>query len=150
MFTEHLRLYRSLNKHKVDYLVIGGVASVIYGVPRTTIDLDLFIRPTLANCRRLLVALKEVKFGTAYLTDPATILSKEITVLSDFIEVDILIKPKGISFANAWKKRSIIDIQGVKVNFISLSDLIKAKNASNRKIDKEDVKILRHIKGKNL
>jgi hypothetical protein len=33
-------VFASLQKHKVKYLVIGGIAAVLYGVPRATFDLD--------------------------------------------------------------------------------------------------------------
>jgi len=36
-FREILEL---LNKHQVEYVVIGGVAAVIHGAPVTTFDLD--------------------------------------------------------------------------------------------------------------
>ncbi len=45
--------------------MIGGIASVLHGVPRATFDLDLLIEPTAANAARLLEALKAAGFGTA-------------------------------------------------------------------------------------
>ena len=41
---KHLELYKSLEKRKVNYLVIDGVASILYGVPRATFDLDLCVQ----------------------------------------------------------------------------------------------------------
>jgi hypothetical protein len=43
-----------LSSHRVEYLVIGGVAAIAYGVPRLTLDIDLLIRPTRANVEALL------------------------------------------------------------------------------------------------
>ncbi len=31
-------VFSSLEKHEVRYLVIGGIAAVLYGVPRATFD----------------------------------------------------------------------------------------------------------------
>jgi len=39
-------VFSSLEKHKVRYLVIGGIAAVLYGVPRATFDLDILIEAT--------------------------------------------------------------------------------------------------------
>ena len=36
-------VFASLNRHDVRYVVIGGIAAVLHGVPRATFDLDLLI-----------------------------------------------------------------------------------------------------------
>ncbi len=33
-------VFESFQKHEVRYLVIGGIASILYGVPRATFDLE--------------------------------------------------------------------------------------------------------------
>jgi hypothetical protein len=35
-------VFSSFEKHKVRYLVIGGIAAILYGVPRATIDVQTF------------------------------------------------------------------------------------------------------------
>jgi predicted nucleotidyltransferase len=52
-------VFASLQKHQVKYLIIGGIAAVLYGVPRATFDLDILIEATPGNARRLLDALVE-------------------------------------------------------------------------------------------
>ena len=42
-FKELLELF---NKHKVEYLIVGGYALAFHGAPRFTGDIDLFIRAT--------------------------------------------------------------------------------------------------------
>ncbi len=37
-------ILRTLNRHQVDYLVVGGVAAVVQGAPMTTFDLDALMR----------------------------------------------------------------------------------------------------------
>lgn len=146
MFESHLELYRSLRRNKVKYLIIGGVACGIYGSPRVTKDLDIIIRPTLDNARRLLEALKEAGFGTAYLTTPEKIIANEINIFEDIIRLDVLTKVKGFIFDMAWKMRGVRILKGIKINVASLDDLIKSKKVSKRLIDKEDIKILKKIK----
>ena len=68
MQRDYLKLYKSLNRNRVKYLIIGGIACIIYGVPRTTLDIDIFIEVSLKNAERLLKALKEINFGTALIT----------------------------------------------------------------------------------
>ena len=36
-------VFRSFQEHDVKYVVIGGIASILYGVPRATFDLDILI-----------------------------------------------------------------------------------------------------------
>ncbi len=146
MIERHLALFRSLKRNKVEYLIIGGIACGIYGSPRATKDLDIVIRATTQNAKRLLAALKEAKFGTAYLTTPDKIIANEITIFGDVIRLDILTKVKGLVFDNAWRKRQVKSLKGVKINVISLDDLISSKKATARLIDKEDIKILKKIK----
>jgi len=37
------KVFSSFQNHEVKYLVIGGIASILYGVPRATFDLDILI-----------------------------------------------------------------------------------------------------------
>ena len=39
-------VFESFHNHKVKYLVIGGIAAVLHGVPRATFDLDILIEAT--------------------------------------------------------------------------------------------------------
>ena len=56
-FREILEL---LNKHEVEYIVVGGVAAVIQGAPITTFDLDALVRISDDNASRLSLALDEL------------------------------------------------------------------------------------------
>lgn len=145
MIKEHLKLYKCLNANKVRYLVIGGIASIIYGIPRITLDVDIFVEPTLSNAIRLLAALKEAGFGTASLTTPKKILNNEINIFDDYIRLDVITRPKGLEFKKTWKRRVVKRVNSININFASLADIIKSKVKSARSIDKEDVKILKKI-----
>ncbi|HKT22971.1 MAG TPA: hypothetical protein VJR04_00115 [Terriglobales bacterium] len=57
-----------LNANKVEHLVVGAFAGAFYGVPRYTADLDLLVRPTVENGKRLIGALDEFGFGNLGLT----------------------------------------------------------------------------------
>jgi hypothetical protein len=58
-------VFASLNAHDVRYVVIGGIAAVLYGVPRATFDLDLLIQATPENAAKLLDALYEAEISSA-------------------------------------------------------------------------------------
>jgi len=50
-------VFKSFQRHDVKYVVIGGIAAVLHGVPRATFDLDILIEATPENTQRLLNAL---------------------------------------------------------------------------------------------
>ena len=49
-------VFASFEAHGCEYVVIGGIAAVLHGVPRATFDLDILIEASLQNCRRVIDA----------------------------------------------------------------------------------------------
>jgi hypothetical protein len=135
-------VFRSFQSHKVKYVVIGGIAAISHGVPRTTLDLDILIEATEANAARLLSALTAVGFGTATLTTPQRVATTEITILNDWLRIDVQTKTPGLSFSTAWKNRRRHKQGDVIVNLASRNDLIRSKRAVGRPKDLEDVRLL--------
>ena len=135
-------VFRSFQEHDVRYVVIGGIAAVLHGVPRATFDLDILIDPTAENADRLLRALTAAGLGTASLTTPEAVLANEITVLKDRVRVDILTSAPGLAFDRVWTERETMSYQGQEFFVISRSHLIVSTRASGRAVDLEDVRIL--------
>ncbi len=54
------KIIEALNRHKVEYITIGGFAATLYGCPEQTYDLDILYADTPANRQRLLAALHEI------------------------------------------------------------------------------------------
>jgi hypothetical protein len=102
-------VFASFQQHDVRYIVIGGIASVIYGVPRATFDLDILIDATPENTRHLLDALLEAGMGTASLTTVNEILSNEITIFKDRVRIDVQTSTPGLTFQDAWAHRNTIE-----------------------------------------
>ncbi|HEY3215883.1 MAG TPA: nucleotidyltransferase [Candidatus Eisenbacteria bacterium] len=135
-------VFRSFQDHEVRYVVIGGIAAILHGVPRATFDLDILIEATLDNTRRLLAALAEAGLGTASLTTPEAVLANEITVFKDRVRVDVLTEAPGLLFPRAWTERQTLDYQGQAFFVLSKQDLIASKRAAGRPVDLEDVRLL--------
>lgn len=135
-------IFASFQKNDVRYLVIGGIAAVLYGVPRATFDLDVLIEPTLENAKRLLQAMGEAGLGTASLASADEVLSTEITIFTDRIRLDVQTSTPGIVFDEAWQRRVTMNYKGQALEVVSLADLIASKRASGRDVDLEDVRIL--------
>ncbi len=135
-------VFSSFGAHDVHYVVIGGIAAVLHGVPRATFDLDILIEATPENADRLLKALKQAGFGTADMVDTPTLLANEITVFSDRVRIDVQTSTPGLAFEDAWKHRETMSFGGQDFFVVSRGDLIAAKRASGRPRDLEDVRIL--------
>lgn len=135
-------VFASFQKNDVKYLVIGGIAAVLYGVPRATFDLDILIEPTKENAQRLLDALSEAGFGTAELTSAVEIIGNEITIFTDRVRLDVQTSTPGILFEDAWPRRATMTYEGQRFEVVSLADLIQSKTAAGREVDLEDVRIL--------
>ena len=135
-------VFSSLQRHKVRYVVIGGIAAVLHGVPRATFDLDILIDANPDNARKLLDALLEAKLGTAAMTTPEELLSQEITIFKDRVRIDVQTSTPGLKFEEAWEHRETMDYQSQKFYVASKEDLIASKRASGRPVDLEDVRLL--------
>jgi hypothetical protein len=135
-------VFASFQKHDVRYIVIGGIASVLYGIPRATFDLDILIEATLENTQRLLNALLEAGMGTASLTNVEEILSNEITIFKDRVRIDVQTSTPGLSFQDAWVHRNTLEYQGQSFYVASRDDLISSKKAAGRRVDLDDVRLL--------
>jgi hypothetical protein len=135
-------VFKSFQQHEVRYVVIGGIAVVLYGVPRATFDLDILIEATLENAQRLLDALIDAGMGTATLTNVDEILANEITIFQDRIRIDVQISTPGLQFETAWQRKQSMKYRGQTFYVVSLDDLIRSKRAAGRDVDLEDVRLL--------
>jgi hypothetical protein len=135
-------VFRSFEEHEVRYVVIGGIAAVLHGVPRATFDLDVLIEATADNATRLLAALSAAGFGTAALTTPESLLAHEITVFQDWVRIDAQTWTPGLEFAAAWQRRVAMSYDGQPFYVASRADLIASKRAAGREVDLQDVRLL--------
>jgi len=135
-------VFASLRAHDVRYVVIGGIAAVVHGVPRATFDLDILVEATLENVTRLLKALDAAGLGTSALTTPEEILAKEITIFSDRVRIDVQTSTPGLLFRDAWERKLVMSHHGQEFFVASREDLIASKRAAGHPRDLEDVRIL--------
>jgi hypothetical protein len=142
MLNRLLDVFKSFQQHEVKYVIIGGIASVLHGVPRATFDLDILIEASTGNAERLLAALTDAGFGTAALTDAQDVVAHEITVFNDRVRIDVQTWTPGLSFQDAWCRRKTMTYQGQDFFIVSREDLIASKRATGRKVDLDDVRLL--------
>jgi hypothetical protein len=135
-------VFSSLKKHDVHYLVIGGIAAVLHGVPRATFDLDILIEATPENAQKLLDAFLESGLGTASLVTVEELLAHEITIFQDRVRIDVQTSTPGLRFADAWKNRQTMEYQDNQIYVVNRADLIASKQAAGWEVDLDDVRLL--------
>jgi len=139
-FKELLQL---LNSKKVEYLVVGGYAVALYGYPRATGDMDIWIAISKDNAHKTVEALKEFGFNTPQLKKELFLeKEKNIRMGNPPLRIEILTSIDGVEFAECYRNKNTVTIDGIGINFISLEDLKKNKKASGRYQDLADIENL--------
>jgi hypothetical protein len=139
-FRELLQL---LNSRKVEYLVVGGYAVALYGYPRATGDMDIWIALSKDNAHRTVEALREFGFDTPQLKEDLFLeKEKNIRMGNPPLRIEILTSIDGVEFAECYRNKRIVTIDDIDVSFISLEDLKKNKKASGRYQDLADLENL--------
>jgi hypothetical protein len=139
-FRELLEL---LNAHAVEFVVVGAHALAFYGVPRYTGDLDLYVRPTTENARRLLGALEAFGFGSLGLSEEDFCLPDKVVQLGyPPVRVDLVTAISGVPWEQVWANRVCGGYGDVPVNYIGRGEFVRNKRATGRKKDLADLEAL--------
>jgi len=140
-------LLKSLNAHKVEFVIIGATAFPIHGYARATLDIDLFIRPAPQNASRVLDALRDFGYDIIEIT-LEDLLTKKILIRQYLVETDVHPFVAGVTFDQVWENRISGTFGKEKVYYASLDDIIIMKEAAGRPKDLEDLKVLKILKDK--
>ena len=136
-------LLLSLEKHEVEYMIVGGYAVAFHGAPRFTKDIDVFYNATRANIEGLRRALME--FGFSEKSLPNDLFTEKGNVLTfgvSPVRVDLVNDIDGVTFEEA-KPNVVRGTYGrAEAAFIGLQDLLRNKRATRRAKDKADVEEL--------
>ncbi|MDO8735079.1 MAG: hypothetical protein Q7K21_07990 [Elusimicrobiota bacterium] len=158
---DYYALFKKLNKNKIKYIVAGGLAVNLHGIPRLTYDVDLLVNMEEENLKRLLKLLKSLGFKP-----------KIPVIISDFVnpekrdnwiknknmkafclrnekwaisELDILIDVP-VDYKDAISKAVFYRVRDIDVPTVSINDLIKMKKNTGRLQDESDIKHLKRLK----
>lgn len=156
------KVFRELNKAKVDYLVVGGVAVNLYGYVRFTGDLDLLILLNEKNIEKMDRVMKKLGYHPRL---PVAIheLSNREKVRQWFkkknlkaftfmppknnpLEIDIIIE-ESLKFVTIVRGKSVKQIERVRIPVVSIEQLLKMKRKAGRPNDIQDIKALLRLKG---
>lgn len=139
------RISEILNRHGIDYMLIGGFAVSFHGFTRTTADIDFWFKPTNENYFKLLKVLEVLKFDIGELQQE--VFHHENTFLRipfDGIKIEFLSSiPGEVNYSEAVANAVDTNIGDIKIKVIGIDHLIKSKSALGRPIDKLDVEELK-------
>jgi len=144
------RIFQILAEHRVDYVVVGGVAVQVHGHVRMTNDLDLIPAPNRTNLGRLAAALRQLnarvlKPGSENLEIDAAMLPRATLwqFSTELGDIDLLHDAPGAAAFEELRSRSlVIALGGTEIPIAGRDDLIRMKRAAGRPIDLEDIAAL--------
>lgn len=139
-FKEFLLL---LNDHEVEYLLVGGYAVALHGYVRYTGDMDIWVLTSTDNATKVVKTLKDFGVPQADELRPIFLLEKRVLGMGiPPYKIEVVTTIDGVSFEECFLNRKTVEIEGVEIPYLSLSDLRKNKKASGRFKDLNDLEHL--------
>jgi hypothetical protein len=150
------RLFATLHRHKVVYVLIGGLAAVYHGSPFPTEDADITPDTDRANLNRLAAALRElnarirtesVPEGLPFACDAEGLAAAQTwNLVTDAGDLDVAFQPSGThGYPDLRRAATDAQLYDVTVHIASLGDVIRSKQAANRPKDQRVLPTLREI-----
>ncbi|MBA3662587.1 MAG: nucleotidyltransferase [Bacteroidetes bacterium] len=154
---EYVKLFNALAQYQVRYLICGGLAVNVYGIPRMTPDIDILLDFEGGNLANFEDAIKTLfyendfpvslkKFSDAdyrkkMIQEKNLIAYSFFNSVSGFVTLDVLLDTP-IEFEKLWNNKTVKNAGGVSMNIVNIKDLIALKKYANRIQDQNDVLLL--------
>jgi hypothetical protein len=149
-------ILRILAKHRVDYVLVGGLAAAIHGSDELTTDIDITPELSPSNLSRLSAALRELNAlvrteqepdGLPFDHDAESLASVTAwNLLTDFGALDLAFRPAGTQgYPDLRRDAERIVILGSPVTVASLADVVRTKEAGGRPKDLRSLPVLRRL-----
>lgn len=158
----YVDLFRCLHTHEVRYLLAGGLAMNLHGVPRMTMDVDLVLALDDSNidgfqrCAQELglkpqapVALESLKDSDqrrSWIEEKHLIAFGLASGRPGTPTVDILLKHE-LDLAAAFERALVQTVEGAPITIASIEDMIALKTNTGRRQDQDDVEHLLRLRG---
>lgn len=140
------KLLAGLARSGVDFAVVGGLAVILNGYPRLTLDADILAHNSPDNLRKLLDCLKNWGEGWAreLSLEDFAIEEGAVRVMEEF-DLDIFVRMKGRTLDDFRPNLRQLDSDGARIPYLAPQDLIFLKEGSWREKDQLDVAALKEI-----
>jgi hypothetical protein len=151
------KIFDILNRYQVRYLVCGGLAVNIYGIPRMTADIDLLLDFDETNILNFENATKHLLFQSVIPLSINSFVKKEerlkiikeknliaysyFNSLAGYMNLDVLLDTP-IEFNELWKNKTERKLGETIIYLVSVENLIDLKKYANRIQDKNDILLL--------
>ena len=144
-------LVKALKKEKINYMIVGGYAVNFHGYSRNTVDIDLIIKFTLANLKKIEKLLQQMGMVSRLPIDAVSVynfrdeyIKNRNLIAWNFYnendptdQIDILINHDVSDF-----KSEKFRVGQLELKVISKEDLIRMKKKAGRDKDLLDIKEL--------
>lgn len=146
-FDQTKRILAAFERHKVDYVLIGGMAMAAQGLVRATRDIDVVVSATADNVERLKAALREMFHDPEIDSISADELAGDYPAIQYVppegnFWIDILAR-LGDAFRYANVESEEFMIEGVRVRVATPRMLYRMKKDTVRPQDRLDAEVLR-------
>lgn len=150
-------LFRVLDDHGVEYVLIGGLAAVLHGAPTATNDADILPNSDIANLERLSSALRDLDAmvrstedpeGVRFDPHPALLGSVDMLNMTTRCgDLDLTFRPSGLDGYDSVLASAItIDLDQVSIRIAALDDIIRSKTAADRRKDRAVLPVLHALR----
>jgi predicted nucleotidyltransferase len=156
LLSDLVKVCKVLEGHGIEYMIVGGTAVALHGYFRITMDvdgkpnekhdLDIWYNPTYENYFNLLKALEKLGLDTSQYKEESSPNPKKSYFKFEAQEFSFDFLPELLSlkrFGDSFRKREIVEIDGIDIGFISYDDLINEKQESGRVKDIIDIEQLK-------
>ncbi|MEW5692286.1 MAG: DUF6036 family nucleotidyltransferase [Candidatus Hydrogenedentota bacterium] len=153
-------IFKSLNKNKIKYAVAGGVAVVLHGYTRFTVDLDLIVKLNDQNLNKFFDIMYELGYRPKVPVKKEEFIDKQkrrewidkkgmvvfsFFHLKDHLKLVDMFITEPIKFSKIEKELKRVKIANMRVPVISIKHLIKLKLMASRPQDLIDIRNLKEI-----
>ena len=126
--------------HRVEFVIVGAYALALHGAPRATGDLDILVKPTEENGRRLIAAIAAFGFPTDALSAQDVASGHRIIQMGvEPVQIHVMSDISGVSWDEVWAGRVGAHCGSHDVAFIGRNQFLANKKASGRPQDLADV-----------
>lgn len=157
----YIPLFKALNDADVQYIVVGGIATILHGYVRATADIDLVVDLHIEEATKVISVLTEagyipkvpvqaIEFAderkrTQWINEKGMQVFSMYRPDNPLLTIDLFVK-QPISYEELKTRAVTMELEGIKVRVCSIDDLITMKKIAGRDKDLADIEQLTKIK----
>jgi hypothetical protein len=153
-------VFKALNENAVRYVVVGGLAVVLHGHARLTVDVDLIVDLEFDHARRAIGALTGLGLRPRVPVEPEDFADpgkRAEWIRQRGMQVFSLVDPNNpmrvvdlfvehpLPFQELWERANEVELRETSIRVASIPDLIELKKRAGRPQDEADVEALEAI-----